>query len=128
VGGELFARVLAEFMKVDLDAHVRDMSRGQEARVMLILCIARRVPLIILDEPFSGIDAISRARIIDCLIDHISDGEHTVLISTHELYEAEALFDHAVFLDAGRVVLSGDADELRRQYGSMHSIMQILYR
>jgi ABC-2 type transport system ATP-binding protein len=121
------AEQLAEFMKVDLEARVRDMSRGQEARVMLILCIARRVPLIILDEPFSGIDAISRARIIDGLIDHISDGEHTVLISTHELYEAEALFDHAVFLDEGRVVLSGDADELRRQYGSMHTVMQTLY-
>jgi ABC-2 type transport system ATP-binding protein len=122
------AKRLAEFMKVDLDANVRDMSRGQEARVMLILCIARRVPLIILDEPFSGIDTVSRARIIEGLIDHVSDGERTVLISTHELYEAEALFDHAMFLDAGRVVLSGDADELRRQYGSMNSVMKTLYR
>ncbi|WP_067924349.1 ABC transporter ATP-binding protein [Alicyclobacillus shizuokensis] len=119
---------LAEFMKLPLDGRVRDMSRGQEARVMLILCIARRVPLIILDEPFTGIDTVSREKIIDALIDRVSDGERTVLISTHELYEVEALFDLAVFLESGRVIRSGDTDELRRQFGSMHSAMQTLYR
>ncbi len=122
------AEQLAAFMKVDLDMRVGGMSRGQEARLMLILCIARQVPLIILDEPFSGIDVVSRERIIDGLIDHISHGDHTVLISTHEIYEAESLFDYVVFLNEGQVVLAGEADALRGQYGSMHSIVQQLYR
>jgi ABC-2 type transport system ATP-binding protein len=122
------AEQLAAFMKVDLDMRVGGMSRGQEARLMLILCIARQVPLIILDEPFSGIDVVSRERIIDGLIDHMSHGDHTVLISTHEIYEAESLFDYVVFLNEGQVVLAGEADALRGQYGSMHSIVQQLYR
>lgn len=109
---------------------------------MLILCIARNVPLIILDEPFSGIDTISREQIIDGLINYMSDvscgddgdgrhesqqGGRTVLISTHEIYEAESLFDHAIFLNEGQIVLSGEADVLRSRYGSMRSIMKKLY-
>lgn len=117
---------LAKFMEMEMDIPAAGLSRGQEARLMLILCIARRVPLIILDEPFTGIDAPSRARIIDSLIDQVSDGDRTVLISTHEIYEAEGLLDHVVFLKNGRVALEGETETLRRQHGSMHSIMQTI--
>ncbi|MBX6396093.1 MAG: ABC transporter ATP-binding protein [Alicyclobacillaceae bacterium] len=122
------AERLADFMKLDLSMRVGGMSRGQEARLMLILCIARHVPLIILDEPFSGIDVISRGQIIEALIDHLSERESTVLMSTHEIYEAERLLDVAVFLDEGRVILSGETDDLRRKHGSMQALMQTLYR
>jgi ABC-2 type transport system ATP-binding protein len=129
---------LAGLMKVKLDMRAGGMSRGQEARLMLILCIARNVPLIILDEPFSGIDTISREQIIEGLINYMSDasyggdengqqGGRTILISTHEIYEAESLFDHAMFLNEGQIVLSGEADVLRSGYGSMRSIMKKLY-
>ncbi|MGZ4135533.1 MAG: ABC transporter ATP-binding protein [Tumebacillaceae bacterium] len=120
------AERLAEFMEMEMDVPAAGLSRGQEARLMLILCISRRVPLIILDEPFTGIDAPSRSRIIDGLIDQVSDGDRTVLISTHEIYEAEGLLDHVVFLKKGKVALAGEAEELRRQHGSMHSIMQTM--
>jgi ABC-2 type transport system ATP-binding protein len=122
------ARRLAEFMKLDLRIRAGDMSRGQEARLMLLLCLARRVPLLILDEPFTGIDAPSRARIIESLVTHIGEDGPTVLISTHELHEAEPLFDHAVFLVDGRVALAGSAEELRRKHGSMNEIMVSLLR
>ncbi|MCL6454221.1 MAG: ABC transporter ATP-binding protein [Alicyclobacillus sp.] len=122
------ANQMAEFMRISPTMQVSGMSRGQEARLMLILCIARRVPLIILDEPFAGIDVMSRERIIEGLIEHMSEMDATVLISTHELHEAEPLLDHAIYLDEGHVRLSGDADELRRQHGSLESIMKALYR
>lgn len=122
------AEKLAALMKVNMDMRVSGMSRGQEARLMLILCIARRVPLTILDEPFAGIDVISREKIIEGLIEHMNDGNRTVLISTHEVYEAEGLFDYSVFLNEGQVVLSGVADDLRKQYGSMHSTLNYLFQ
>lgn len=122
------AERLADFMKLDLSLRAGGMSRGQEARLMLILCIARHVPLIILDEPFSGIDVISRGQIIEALIDHLSESASTVLMSTHEIHEAERLFDVAVFLDEGRVILSGETDDLRRKHGSMQALMETLYR
>ncbi|MBM7644631.1 ABC-2 type transport system ATP-binding protein [Scopulibacillus daqui] len=122
------AKELADFMEMKRDMRVSGMSRGQEARLMLILCMARNVPLIILDEPFSGIDVISRERIIEGMIDYLSDRDQTILISTHEIYEVEGMFDYAIFLNQGKAILSGDTEELRAQYGSMHDIFRQFYR
>lgn len=119
---------LAKWMGIDLSMKVGGMSRGQEARLMLTICLARQVPLMILDEPFAGIDVISRSRIIEGIIQHISERACTVLISTHEISEAESLFDDAIFLRDGQVILSGAADALRGRYGSMNETFQSLYR
>lgn len=122
------AAQLAKMMHIDVDTPTGGLSRGQEARLMLLICIARRVPLIILDEPFSGIDVISRDRIVGGLIDYISGRrEQTVLISTHEIYEVESLFDYVIFLDHGKVVLSGEVEQLRAEYGSMETLFRKLY-
>lgn len=94
---------------------------------MLILCLARQVPLMILDEPLSGIDLISREEIIAALITCASEQETTVMVSTHEISDAESLFDYAVFLRDGQVVRHGDADSLRRESGSLRDIMRALY-
>ncbi|MDF2910742.1 MAG: transporter-like protein [Sporolactobacillus laevolacticus] len=93
---------------------------------MLILCIARNVPLVVLDEPFSGIDAASRDRIMEALIEAISEKEQTLLISTHEIHEAEGLFDDVIFFQNGHVLLSGEAEELRREYGSIDTLSRKL--
>ncbi|MBH8599234.1 ABC transporter ATP-binding protein [Thermoactinomyces sp. CICC 10523] len=122
------AKKLAEWMEIDHGKRVKEMSRGQEARLMLVLCLAREVPLVVLDEPFAGIDVISREQIVEALIEHLSNREQTILISTHELYEVEGLFDYAVFLKNGQTVLADEADELRRKYGTMHDIFRKLYR
>lgn len=119
---------LAAIMRLPFDLKAREMSKGQEARLMLILCMARSVPLVILDEPFSGIDGSSREHIIDALIDALSMKRQTLLISTHEIYEAEGLFDDVVFLDQGHMTLSGDAESLREQYGSIDALSRKLYR
>lgn len=122
------AERFASLMKLDLEKKVSGLSKGQEARLMLILCLARQVPLVILDEPFSGIDTLSREQIMEGLIDYISEKEQTVLISTHEIYEAEGLFDYAVFLDEGELVLADEAEVLRRKFGSLHSIPRKLVK
>ncbi|HSU79866.1 MAG TPA: ABC transporter ATP-binding protein [Candidatus Angelobacter sp.] len=122
------AERFASLMKLDPDMKVSGMSKGQEARLMLVLCLARNVPMVILDEPFSGIDTLSRERIIESLIDYMSEKEQTVLISTHEIYEAEGLLDYTVFLDEGHVVLADESEKLRRKYGSIHSIPRKLFK
>lgn len=116
------ARRLAELMKLPLDLKAEGMSKGQEARLMLILCVARNVPLIVLDEPFSGIDGSSRERIIEVLIDAIGEKKQTLLISTHEIYEVEGLMDDVVFLSDGAVQLAGNAEKLRAEYGSIYEL------
>lgn len=114
-------------MQLDLNQKIDGMSRGTEARLMFILCLARQVPLMILDEPFSGIDLISREQIIAALITWVSEQDTTVILSTHEVSDAESLFDYIVFLRNGQIVQQGDADELRRAHGSIRDIMRHWY-
>jgi ABC-2 type transport system ATP-binding protein len=122
------AEYLAKFMKLDYQASVKTLSRGQEARLKLIMCLARDVQLLLLDEPFSGIDLVSREKIIQGLIESFADRQQTIVISTHEIQEAESLFDQVVFIDQGRVVLSGNAETLRQERGSLESIYRGLFQ
>ncbi|GGE56887.1 ABC transporter ATP-binding protein [Pullulanibacillus camelliae] len=122
------AEKLADFMELDLDLKARGMSKGQEARLMLILCMARDVPVVILDEPFSGIDVLSREQIIEGIIDYLHEREQTILISTHEIHEIEGLFDFTVLMDKGKAIWTGRTEALRAEYGSMHQVFRSLYK
>lgn len=122
------AHQMAKIMDLELNAKVSTLSKGQEARLYVILCLARKVKLVLLDEPFSGIDLVSRERIIQSIIDSMLDNQQTILISTHEIHEAESLFDHVVFLDQGRLILEGNAEALRQENGSIESIYRGLFR
>ncbi|MHB8072966.1 ABC transporter ATP-binding protein [Desulfosporosinus fructosivorans] len=124
----LRALELADQMQLDLDDQVSTLSKGQEARLHIILCLARKVKLVLLDEPFSGIDLLSREQIIQCIIESMLDQPQTILISTHEIHEAEGLFDHVVFLNRGQLVLEGNTDILRQEKGSIESIYRGLFR
>lgn len=119
---------LAEEMDLSLKQFVGGLSRGQEARLMLILCLARDVPLMILDEPFSGIDVISREQIINGMIEQFEDRQQTILVSTHEILEIEGLLDFAVFLHKGKVKLAGEVEALRREQGSLYDILKSMHR
>ncbi|MFT8871517.1 MAG: ABC transporter ATP-binding protein [Sporolactobacillus sp.] len=118
----------AEVMQLPLHRMVRSFSKGQEARLMLILCMCRSVPLIMLDEPFSGIDGASREAIIAGLIDRLASHRQTLLLSTHEIAEAEGLFDHVIILHEGQIHLAGDAELLRAQYGSIDRLTRTITR
>ncbi|MEV2281778.1 ABC transporter ATP-binding protein [Paenibacillus larvae] len=122
------AEELVDFMKLNMDMRAKGMSKGQEARLMLSICLAREVPLIILDEPFSGIDLLSRERIISAIIENISDQEQTIVLSTHDIHESESLFNYVVFMDEGHVLLESDVEQLRAERGSMETVYRQLYR
>lgn len=118
---------LADYMDIDLDAKVGGMSRGQEARIMLILCLARDVRMIVLDEPFTGIDVISREAIVASLIDYLEESEQSVLISTHDIQEVEGLFDYTVMMKEGRAIWTGSTEDLRSEYGSLRDVFRTMY-
>ena len=107
---ERFRRLMG-FLEVP-DRPFGQMSKGQRARANLALALARRAPLYLLDEPLAGIDLISRDRILKALV-HEWREDAAVLLSTHEVGEAEGIFDRAVFLREGEVVLDAEVEELR---------------
>ncbi|WDZ64155.1 ABC transporter ATP-binding protein [Paenibacillus polymyxa] len=119
---------LADHMDVELELKMAGLSRGQEARVLLILCLAREVPLMILDEPFAGIDVLSREAIVAGIIDYLEGRQQSILISTHDIQEVEGLFDYTVMMDRGRILWSGDSDDLRAEHGSLNQVFRNLYK
>ncbi|MDR0269208.1 ABC transporter ATP-binding protein [Paenibacillus sp.] len=118
---------LSDYMDIELDMKVGGMSRGQEARIMLILCLARDVQMIVLDEPFTGIDVISRESIVASLIDYLEESNQSILISTHDIQEVEGLFDYTIMMKAGRAIWSGNTEDLRAEYGSLRDVFRKMY-
>lgn len=110
------AKQLLSFMELDEKASVKALSKGMKARLKLVAALAREAKLQLLDEPFSGIDPLSRKKILLALLDEFRLPDQTIVLSTHEVLEAESLFDSVIFLDQGKILLTGSADELRSQH------------
>jgi len=83
------AKDLVEFMNLKLEQKIKTLSKGMVARLKLILVLSRNAPVLILDEPLAGIDPNSRARILESLISEYESDFQTIIISTHEVVEAE---------------------------------------
>ncbi|NLY90855.1 MAG: ABC transporter ATP-binding protein [Firmicutes bacterium] len=114
---------LKTFMNLNGAVKIGALSKGQQARLKLVVGLARQADLMLLDEPLAGIDPPSRARILEALVGEFRQEGQTIIISTHEVKEAEAIFDHVVFLRKGRIVLEGEAETLRAETG--HSMEEL---
>lgn len=121
------AQKMAEKLDLHPKSRIDSLSKGMEARLYLVLCLARRARLVLLDEPFSGIDLVSREKIIQMIIDTLLEQSQTLILSTHEIHESESLFDHVIFIDQGRQVFAGNTEELRAEKGSVESIYRGLF-
>lgn len=120
---------LVEFMNLDMMATVGKLSKGMRARLKLVLAMARNSPLVLLDEPFSGIDPPSRDRILEAIIAQYRIGEQSIILSTHEVWESEKIFDKVLFIEDGQVKLMGDAEELRKEWDkSINDIFKEVYK
>ena len=106
-------RELIKFLNLQENMKIAKISKGQRAKTKLLLTVSRRAPYLLMDEPLSGIDILTREEIINTLIRDYREGEQTIIISTHEIAEVESLVDEVIFLDKGKVKLSGNAEDLR---------------
>ena len=106
-------RELIKFLNLQEDMKISKISKGQRAKTKLLLTVSRRAPYLLMDEPLSGIDILTREEIINTLIRDYREGEQTIIISTHEIAEVESLVDEVIFLDKGKVKLNGNAEDLR---------------
>lgn len=120
---------LLTFLKLEESMKIGKISKGQRAKCKLILTLSRKAPYLLMDEPFSGLDLLSRDEIADALIRDYNVGEQSIIISTHEIDEIENLIDYVIFIDQGRIQLTGDAEELRMEKGmSLVEIMKEAFR
>ena len=107
------AKQLAEQFELPLRTRVKHLSKGQTVRVALLLALAHRPELVILDDPTLGLDPIMRKDFLRDLVTHLQADRVTVFFSSHLLYEVEPVADSVVILDKGRVLLSAATDDVR---------------
>lgn len=115
---EDFDRVIAERMLFDLnvptDSKLKTLSKGTKEKVQLILVMARRAKLYLLDEPIAGVDPAARDYILETIISSYNR-EASIIISTHLIADVESVLDDFAFISNGHVVLGGSANDLRRE-------------
>ena len=92
---------------------IKSLSRGQRSALGITIGLAARAEVTLFDEPYAGLDAVARQIFYDRLLAEYADFPRTVLLSTHLIDEAAALFENVVLIDRGRVVLDTAADGLR---------------
>jgi ABC-2 type transport system ATP-binding protein len=116
VEAEACTETLLETLELDTfaDRTAKTYSGGQKRRLDLALGLVHQPPLIFLDEPTTGLDPQSRARLWD-EVKKLQAGGTTVFLTTHYLEEADALCDRIAIIDGGQVVAEGTPDELKRR-------------
>ncbi len=110
------ARQLLQRTSVGLKDKVRTLSKGMVVQVHLALIASIDARLMILDEPTLGLDVLSRKAFYEMLVDEWCDGERSVLISTHQVEEIEALLSDVLMLNEGKLVLSLSLEDIDRRF------------
>lgn len=110
----LSAELLARF-DLDNNAKVGALSKGQSSKLALMLALAHRPQVMILDDPTLGLDPVARKDFLREIIGQLQDRQITVLFSSHLLYEIDPICDHVAILDGGRIVRAGPTEALRSE-------------
>ncbi len=122
------ASELLQFFKLKESDRISELSKGNTAKVNLLLGLAMDVDYILMDEPFSGIDIFSREQIADVFTSHLIE-DRGVIITTHEINDIEHLIDKAVLIDDGVVLKEFNTEEVRENEGkSVVDVMREVYK
>lgn len=98
------------------DKKISELSKGNKARVKIIIGFAQRAKYILLDEPFSGIDIFKREEFINAMLTLMEDDE-SIVITTHEIGEIEQIVDDVIILNNGKIEQIFNAEEVRQNEG-----------
>jgi ABC-2 type transport system ATP-binding protein len=112
-----YADRLTQEFGLPLHRRIGTLSKGEGRRLQLVLALAHRPPVLLLDEPTDGLDPLVRSRTLSLLAAHMADTPTTVLISTHQIHELESLADYVGVLRQGRLVAQMSRSELQRTTG-----------
>ncbi|MCM3570684.1 ABC transporter ATP-binding protein [Neobacillus mesonae] len=104
-------------MKLDRNKKIKQLSKGNRGRLKLVLALSRESPVLLLDEPFSGLDPMVRDSIVKSLLSYINFEEQTVIIATHEIDEIEPLLDEAIVIFHGDIIGQKNVETLREEEG-----------
>jgi ABC-2 type transport system ATP-binding protein len=114
------ARALEWLERLELpdcaDKKVEELSKGMQQKVQFITTVLHEPDLLILDEPFAGLDPVNTNLLKDIILEYHHKG-HTVIFSTHMMDQVEKLCENICLINKGHIVLSGTLDGVKREYG-----------
>ncbi len=113
---EEYAKRLIREFQLDSKKAINKLSKGMLSMVSIIIALASRAPITFLDEPVAGLDVMMREKFYKLLLDDYMENPRTYVISTHIIDEASNVFEEVVLVDAGRIMLKQNTEELRAQY------------
>lgn len=116
---DAYAEELREMFELNGRQKIKSLSRGQRARAGLLVALAHRPDLLILDEPSSGLDPVVRRDILTAIIRTVADEGRTVLFSSHLLDEVQRVSDHVAMLHHGKLVLCETLDGLLQSHSRL---------
>ncbi|MFJ7755047.1 ABC transporter ATP-binding protein [Peribacillus muralis] len=105
------------FMKLDSEKKVVAMSKGNRGKLKLLLALSREAPIVLLDEPFSGLDVMVRESIVRSLLSYVDLDKQLVIMATHEIEEIENILDEVIIIKEGKVIAKEGAEALRESRG-----------
>ena len=112
-------RLTGWLQRLDLLDHrhkkIQDLSRGMQQKAQIIATLIHEPDLIVVDEPFSGLDPVN-TRLVMGIIEEQRQAGRTIIMSTHQMYQVEALCNRIVLINRGRSVLYGKVDEIKRNF------------
>jgi len=108
------AERLLKDLDLSLDMNLSKMSKGMKEKVQLVLVMSRNAKLYILDEPLGGVDPATRDYILQTILSNFAEGS-SLIITTHLVADVEKILDEVIIVDKGKIILNGDADELRKK-------------
>ena len=111
------AYALMQDMKLEGEQKIKQLSKGNRGRLKLVLALSRETPVLLLDEPFSGLDPLVRESIVKSLLSYLDFEEQTVIIATHEIDEIESLLDKVLVINNGHIIGQEEVEDIREFKG-----------
>lgn len=118
-------QALALLERVELDEHAdkkaKELSKGMQQKVQFAVTVMHEPDLIIIDEPFSGLDPVNTLLIKDLILEMKERGT-AIIMSTHQMYQIEEMADRLLMISRGKQALYGPVDDVRKQY-ALHAVV-----
>lgn len=111
-----FYKKYMELFELKKDSKIKNNSLGMQKKLNILLTMACRPKILILDEPTSSLDPISRAMILDMLLEYMQDEENTVIFSTHITSDLDKIADYITLIEDGSIIFTKEKNDLIEEY------------
>lgn len=113
-----------EIFGLKLNTKVKNLSKGMQMRLSIMLSLATNPKVLVLDEPTSGLDAIAKKDVLDLLIEIVDETGMTVVISSHHLSELERICDEMTMIYQGKVIYQSSVEELKNKVRKLQIVFE----